>query len=61
MTKEEKSKQAEEKNANQILALEAEMGRYYNQIDACQSTVRQIQPKLNEVILKIQKLRVEKQ
>lgn len=42
-----------------ILELEAEMGRYYNQIDACQSTVAQIRPKLSEVILKLQKLRKE--
>ena len=49
-----------EKKDKEMLELEAEMGRYYNQIDACQSTVAQIRPKLNDVIIKIQKLRQEK-
>ena len=42
---------------DKLLKLEAEMGRYYNQMDACQSTIQQIRPKLNAVILKIQELK----
>jgi hypothetical protein len=46
-------------NKEKIVKLEAEMGRLFEQKEMCQQTIQQINPKLNQVILKLQKLRQE--